>query len=199
MRNRRTYSGVERAEAMLRPIALTCSALTCSLVLLFLLAACSQSSQQTAKERGAEAKERARHAGERLNQDARTFGHEIKQEAHSFGQKFGAALNSTGPAASGTSQPAEKVEQGGRDLRVEAGKAGVKLDRAAIIAKVKAKLAADVGLSTVTSIDVDTTGQVVTLRGTVNSVQQKQLAEQAALQVNGVNKVIDDLQVNPGH
>lgn len=175
---------------MLRPLAITCS-----ILLVGFLMACSQSSQQTAKQRETEAKDKAQHAGERLNQDARKLGHEIKQEAHVLDRKIGAAINSTGPASADTSEPGQKAEQGGRDLRVEAGKAGVKLDHAAIIAKVKAKLATNVGLSTVTSVDVDATGQVVTLRGTVDSVEQKQLAEQAALQVNGVTRVVDDLNV----
>jgi osmotically-inducible protein OsmY len=73
----------------------------------------------------------------------------------------------------------------------------VKLDHAALIAKIKTKLATDVGLSTVTGVDVDASGRIVTLHGTVDSVQQKQEAERAALQVGGVTKVIDDLQVRP--
>jgi osmotically-inducible protein OsmY len=62
---------------------------------------------------------------------------------------------------------------------------------------VKAKLATDVGVSTAASVDVDSTGQVVTLRGTVDSEEQKQQAEQAVMQVNGVTKVINLLQVKP--
>jgi osmotically-inducible protein OsmY len=62
-------------------------------------------------------------------------------------------------------------------------------------AKVKAKLASDVGLSTVTGVDVDTSGHVVTLRGTVSSESQKLEAERAASHVNGVEKVINDLKV----
>ncbi len=89
------------------------------------------------------------------------------------------------------------MEHGARDLRVEGDKAGAKLDHAAMIAKVKAKLATDVGLSTVTGVDVDASGRVVTLRGTVSSEQQKQQAEQSVSQISGVTKVIDDLQVRP--
>ena len=170
-------------------------AIASSFIVVTVLTGCSQSNQKTAQQRADEAKAKARRAGERLNQDAKQLGHEIKQEAHTLDQKIGAALNSTGPANGSSSESEQKVAQGGRELRVEADKAGVKLDHAAIIAKVKAKLAANVGLSTVTSVDVDATGQVVTLQGTVDSVQQKQLAEQAALQVNGVTKVINDLNV----
>ncbi len=89
------------------------------------------------------------------------------------------------------------MRRGGQDLRAAGEKAGVKLDHAAMVAKVKAKLATDVGLSTVTGIDVDASGQVVTLRGTVASEEQKQQAEQAVMQLGGVTKVINDLKVNP--
>jgi osmotically-inducible protein OsmY len=54
-----------------------------------------------------------------------------------------------------------------------------------------------VGLSAAASVDVDTNGQVVTLRGTVSSEEQKQEAAQAAMQVSGVIKVINFLQVKP--
>ncbi len=64
-----------------------------------------------------------------------------------------------------------------------------------MIAKVKAKLATDVGLSTVTGVDVDASGQVVTLRGTVSSEDEKQRAEQAVRQISGVTRVINDLTV----
>jgi hypothetical protein len=123
----------------------------------------------------------------RAKQDARDLGHKIKQ-----------AVNSGGPAQPGTTQSAEeKLRQGGEDLRVAGEKAGVKLDRAALIAKVKARLVADIGLSTATSIDVDARGQVVTLKGTVPSEDQKQRAEQSVRQLDGVAKVVNDLAVAP--
>lgn len=162
----------------------------------FLIASgCSQSDQQTARDREAQAKEKARQAADRLNADAKKVGQEIKQDARDLNHKLGAALNGTAPASNGASEAEQKVARGGHDLRVEAGRARVKLDHAAMIAKVKAKLAHDVGLSTMTNVDVDTSGQVVTLRGTVDSIQQKQMAEQAAMQVSGVTRVVNDLTV----
>jgi osmotically-inducible protein OsmY len=167
------------------------------LIIVIVFASCSQSDQQTARQREEQAKAKAHEAAERLDRDAKKLGQEVKQQARVLNHEIGTALNSTAPAANGTPGAQQKLAQGSRDLRLEAGKASVKLDRAALIAKVKTKLAADVGLSTVTGVDVDTTGQVVTLSGTVDSVQQKQMAEQAALQVNGVTRVIDHLQVRP--
>jgi len=167
----------------------------CSVVLA-LLVGCSRSSQQTAQEREAQARVKADQAAKRLDEDAKHLGHEAKEEAHVLGQKINSAIeNKNGTAYNGTSEAEQKIERGGQELKVDAGKAAVKLDRAALAARVKAKLASDVGLSTVTAVDVDASGQVVTLRGTVDSVQQKQLAEQAALQVSGVTRVVDDLTV----
>ena len=174
-------------------IYVTCVCFT----LIALVTGCTQSEQRTAQQREEEAKIKADEGAERLNRDAKKLGHEVKQEAHALGQQIGTALNSTAPATNGTSGAKDKLARGSQDLRVEAGKAGVKIDNAALIAKVKAKLATDVGLSTVTGVDVDTSGQIVTLRGTVDSVQQKEQAEQAVMKVNGVTRVINDLQVRP--
>jgi osmotically-inducible protein OsmY len=121
-----------------------------------------------------------------------------KQEARDLGHKINQAVNSGGPAQGGTTQSAEeKLRKGSEDLRVAGEKAGVKLDHAALIAKVKAKLATDVGLSTATSINVDARGQVVTLTGSVSSEEQKHRAEEAVRQLDGVARVIDDLAVKP--
>ncbi|HEX4750844.1 MAG TPA: BON domain-containing protein [Bryobacteraceae bacterium] len=165
------------------------------LTYLLLLGGCSQSSQETAQQREAEAKAKAHDAAVRLNRDARKLGSEVKQEARALNTKMGNAINSPAAAGNGSSKAEAKVKHGTEDLRVEADQAGVKLSRAAVIARVKAKLATDVGLSTVTSVDVDTTGQVVTLHGTVDSQAQKQHAEQAAMQIPGVTRVVDDLTV----
>ena len=162
---------------------------------LLLLGGCSQSSQETAQQREAEAKAKAKAAADRLAQDAKKLGSEVKQEAHALNDQVGKSINSPAPASNGSSEAEAKVKRGTEDLRIEAGQAGVKLSRAAVIARVKTKLATDVGLSTVTSVDVDTSGQVVTLHGTVDYAAQKQLAEQAAMQVPGVTRVVDDLTV----
>jgi hyperosmotically inducible periplasmic protein len=46
-----------------------------------------------------------------------------------------------------------------------------------------------------TRIDVDTTKQVVSLNGIVESPEQKTRAEQLASQVSGVKKVNNNLQI----
>jgi hypothetical protein len=75
--------------------------------------------------------------------------------------------------------------------------AGEKLDHAALLAKVKTKLASDVGVATLNNVNVDTSGSVVTLRGTVASEEERQAAQRAASQVSGVTRVINDLRVAP--
>lgn len=158
-------------------------ALGCCTLLMGVALACSQSDQETERQRAAEAREKARRATEHAKEETRKLGHELKQEAKQLDQNIDRALQ-----AKGTTQPNNEPNE---KLRA----AGAKLDRAAMIAKVKAKLAADVGLSTVTSVDVDATGQVVTLRGTVSSEDQKQQAENAVKQLSGVTRVINLLRV----
>ena len=72
--------------------------------------------------------------------------------------------------------------------------AGQNIDDSTITASVKTKLAAD-KIGSLTRIDVDTTRQVVSLNGVVESPEQKARAEQLASQVNGVKKVNNNLQV----
>ena len=69
------------------------------------------------------------------------------------------------------------------------------VDDAEITAKVKSKLASDVGLSTVTNISVNSTNGVVTLAGQVDSADKKARAEAAAKSVPKVDRVIDNIQV----
>ncbi|HEY1236327.1 MAG TPA: BON domain-containing protein [Candidatus Binatia bacterium] len=72
--------------------------------------------------------------------------------------------------------------------------AGQNVDDSTITASVKTKLAAD-KIGSLTRIDVDTTKQVVSLNGVVESPDQKARAGQLASQVSGVKKVNNNLQV----
>lgn len=121
-----------------------------------------------------------------------------RQEAHDLRRKIDQAVNSGGPAHPATTEQAEnKLRQGGEDLRRAGEKAGIKLDRATLIAKVKTKLATDIGLSTATSIQVDVRNQTVILTGNVASQDVKHQAEQVVGELDGVSKVINDLKVTP--
>ncbi len=72
--------------------------------------------------------------------------------------------------------------------------AGQYMDDSTITASVKAKLVGE-KTANLTRIDVDTTNQVVTLNGIVESADQKAKAEQLARQVGGVKSVKNNLQV----
>ena len=121
-----------------------------------------------------------------------------KQQARDLGHKINQAVTSGGPAGAGSSESAEaKLRRGGEELRAAGEKAGVKLDHAALLAQVKAKLVTDVGLATATSIDVDVRGQVVTLKGSVSSEEQRRQAEESVRQMNGVTRVMNELTVKP--
>jgi len=68
-------------------------------------------------------------------------------------------------------------------------------DDAGIKTSIKAKLAKDVGASTITAVEVNVTNGVVTLAGPVSSAQDKQKIEAAARSVEGVVSVTNNLQV----
>jgi len=61
--------------------------------------------------------------------------------------------------------------------------------------KVKSALAADVGLKTLTGINVETNAGIVTLKGRVDSEENKRLAEEVVKKVDGVKSVDNRLAV----
>ncbi|MGQ0656378.1 MAG: BON domain-containing protein [Betaproteobacteria bacterium] len=69
-----------------------------------------------------------------------------------------------------------------------------KTDDAAIDAKVRGAMAADVGLKTL-RINVDVDKGVVTLKGKVDSDETRRKAAEVARKVNGVKSVNNELQV----
>jgi len=66
---------------------------------------------------------------------------------------------------------------------------------ATLTTKVKSALAADVGLKTLTGINVDSEGTVVTLKGHVDTDTNKRRAEQVARGVDGVSTVKNELTI----
>jgi len=72
--------------------------------------------------------------------------------------------------------------------------AGQYVDDSTISSQVKAKLVADKAAN-LTRIDVDTTNRVVSLSVVVESPEHKTRAEQLAMQVSGVQKVQNNLQI----
>lgn len=72
--------------------------------------------------------------------------------------------------------------------------AGQNVDDATLTASVKAQLVADKA-SNLLRVDVDTNNGIVYLNGTVESNEQRERAEQLARRVDGVKRVVNNLQV----
>lgn len=73
---------------------------------------------------------------------------------------------------------------------------GRQTDDAAIKTKIKAKLATEVGATTLTAVEVNVTNGVVTLAGPVSSEDDKQRIGAAAASVEGVTSVTNNIQVS---
>jgi osmotically-inducible protein OsmY len=69
------------------------------------------------------------------------------------------------------------------------------VDDTIITSTVKAELAKDVRLATLTDIEVSTTQGVVTLAGTVHNSEEKAMVEQKVRSVTGVVKINNELQI----
>ena len=159
--------------------------------------ACGPADQEKAKRDAESAKEKTRQTLHEAGREAKQLGREAKAEAKSLGNQMDRSLEGRDSAGPRSSESADKKLSDAKDtVRAAGDQAAVKLNRAALIAKVKSNLAADVGLSTVSGIDVDTSGHVVTLTGSVLSEEQKRLAEATAMQVDGVTKVVNRLKVS---
>ena len=69
------------------------------------------------------------------------------------------------------------------------------VDDTILTSTVKAELATDVRLGTLTDIEVSTTQGVVTLAGKVHNGEEKSMVEQKVRGVNGVVKVNNELHI----
>lgn len=104
------------------------------------------------------------------------------------------------PATVGTTGRvnAEKAKEVGAEIgaktAVAANKAGEVIADGALTAKIKSKMALD-DLVKARSIDVTTTDNIVTLRGTVRSAAEHDRAVQLAKETAGVKQVVDRLDV----
>jgi len=153
------------------------------LLSLLLWSACNRQDKREAQRKAEQAEEKTRELGKKAEEKARDLGRDIQTSVDSN-------------VHSNNAQEAKaKVKEGGRELERAGDSAARKLDRAALIAKVKARLAADAGLTAAANVDVELDGQVVTLNGIVDSEAQKTQAEAAAGKVPGISKVVNNLTV----
>lgn len=94
--------------------------------------------------------------------------------------------------------PGEQMQQGaqqmGQGIKNAATRAGAYASDAAITSHVKARLAANQGLSSF-SISVETSNGIVTLTGTVDNQAQRKLAGQLTANTEGVKGVNNEIEV----
>ncbi len=93
-----------------------------------------------------------------------------------------------------TSKAREVGAQVGEKTAVAAAEAQAALAQGTLTAKIKSKMALD-DLVRARSINVDTSGGVATLTGTVSSEAERQRALRLARETNGVTSVVDRLVV----
>ncbi len=106
------------------------------------------------------------------------------------------------PSSSSTGINADGARERGTALAKEAaataGRAATKLEgtmnEGALTAKIKSKMALDDYVKART-IDVDTSGSVVTLTGIVESASERERAVRLARETDGVTRVVDRLEV----
>ncbi len=156
---------------------------TLQFTLVFGLVACSSSDREKAREE-------ARRDGQKASEEARKAAREIKNEAKDLKSQVGGTAGRPGDGSA-----SDQMSQAGDKAKDAASRAEVHLDHAALLARVKTKLASDAGLATLKNIDVTAAGSVVTLSGTVANEYQKRAAVIAASQVEGVTRVEDRIAV----
>ena len=83
----------------------------------------------------------------------------------------------------------------GERVAVGAEKAERAVSDASLTAKIKSKMALDDSVEAL-QIDIDTSGSVVTLRGTVDSETERTRAVQLARDTDGVTSVVDKLEIS---
>lgn len=117
--------------------------------------------------------------------------------AYTYWSDNGAALRekATGFASeSAKRQAGELASKAADEAREAAGRLGGTVSDGALTAKIKSKMALDDHVKA-RAIDVDTSGGVTTLSGTVASADEKRRALQLARDTEGITRVVDKLEV----
>jgi hyperosmotically inducible protein len=105
-----------------------------------------------------------------------------------------AACDKPGPAETAGKKLDQAADTVGDKLGAQSAKAGVAIDDTEITTKVKAAIFAEPGLKTL-QISVATVKGLVTLSGSVDSLQNSRRAKELASAVQGVNEVDNRLVV----
>ncbi len=121
------------------------------------------------------------------NTSAEKVGRDIDRAADRAGQQIERAAETA----------EKKLDQSSVAAGEKLAEAGKAMDDAALTAKVKSALIAEPGLKAL-AIDVDASGGVITLNGSVNSAASREKAFQLAQNVQGVTSVRNNLVVAKG-
>jgi osmotically-inducible protein OsmY len=165
-------------------------AIGCFVTVPVLLSSCTENNKSNSDIHAKDIQKEAKDAAQKADKAAKELAHAAKRETRELDQHAQNAMN--GPAAD---EAAQKLHSAARDARQAGNEAKDEAGRLALITRVKSALINDVGLKTVTKIDVDAAGHVVTLYGTVPTVDDKRRAEATVSSISGVQQVIDKLQV----
>ncbi|WP_313077658.1 BON domain-containing protein [Melaminivora sp.] len=171
------------------------AALATATVLAMGLAACNKNDDRTAGQKLDSAIDRTEQAAQdaklRTEEAAREARADIKESAHDAKVRTEEASRDAG----------ERMREAGENLKAETrevtANAKGAVEDAGITARVNAGLAKDAELSAI-RIDVDTKDGVVTLSGPVKNEQARERATQIARGVDGVGRVVNNLNITPG-
>ena len=105
-----------------------------------------------------------------------------------------APRETVGTTGASTQRAREVGAEIGERTAVAADQARRALNDGSITAKIKAKLALDDSVKAL-DVNIDTVGDTVTVRGTVDTAAQKERVLRLARETDGVSKVIDQLEL----
>jgi hyperosmotically inducible protein len=118
--------------------------------------------------------------------------------AYNYWSGYGLTLRPSGPTGINAETAREQAKTIVDKTAATVDKAATKLEQAvdagSLTLKIKSKMALD-DLVKARTINVDTTGSVVTLTGTVDSTQERERAVRLARETAGVTNVVDRLQI----
>jgi hyperosmotically inducible periplasmic protein len=118
--------------------------------------------------------------------------------AYNYWSGYGLTLRPSGPTGINAETARERAKTIVDKTAATVDKAATKLEQAvdagSLTLKIKSKMALD-DLVKARTINVDTTGSVVTLTGTVDSTQERERAVRLARETAGVTNVVDRLQI----
>jgi osmotically-inducible protein OsmY len=169
------------------------SKLSVILLPLLLLVSCTEKQQTQADERAHDAKREIHKAAHELKEDAQRLAGDAKRETEKLNDRTQSSSIDLKPDAAHAkdklNDAADKAVEVGREATAKSGELALK-------ARIKTALANDLGMKTLSDVDVSVNGTVATLSGTVATATDKDRAKQTVSSVSGVSQVVDRLKVS---